>query len=159
MPYCPHSNGQVESINQILKTMLQLMIDHHKTNWHHMLLSTLWAYRKTATSFTPFNLVHGIELDIPIDYEIPTLHSALNLLLDTSPLEQRLLHLNHLNEDHHASLQHNEAHKVCIKSHFDQQVHPRTFSSRHLILTFDVAKDKNLGPDKFLPLWHALEKI
>ena len=101
-PYYLQYNGQVEAINHVLKTMLQRMLDHHKTNWHHMLFSTLWAYRiatKTATSFTPFHLVHGIESVIPIECEIPTLHSTLNLLLDTPPLEQCLLHLENLNED------------------------------------------------------------
>jgi transposase InsO family protein len=33
-PYYPHANGQVESINYILRTMLQRMVGKHKSNWH-----------------------------------------------------------------------------------------------------------------------------
>jgi hypothetical protein len=62
-PYYPQSNGQVEAVNKVLKTMLQRTVNKHKTNWHHMLFSALWAYRtavKIATGFTPFHLVHGV---------------------------------------------------------------------------------------------------
>lgn len=87
-PYYPQANGQLEAINHVLKTMLQCMIDYHKTNWHHMLFLALWAYQtatKTTTAFTPFHLVHGIESVIPIECDIPTLHTILNLLPNTPP--------------------------------------------------------------------------
>lgn len=88
-----------------------------------MLISVLWAYwttTKTTIGFTPFHLIHGIESVIPIECEILTLQMVLNVLPDITPLEQRLLHLEHLNEDWWASLQHEEAHKVRTKAHFDQ---------------------------------------
>ena len=68
-PYYPQSNGQFEAVNKVLKTMLQRMVNKHKTNWHHMLFSMLWDYRttvKNATSFTPFHLVHEVEATLPI---------------------------------------------------------------------------------------------
>ena len=67
--YYPQGNGQVKAVNKILKTILQRTVDRHKSNWHHMLFPALWAYRtstKTATSFTPFHLVHGVESVLPI---------------------------------------------------------------------------------------------
>ena len=56
-PYYLQANRQVESINRVLKTMLQWMVGTHKSNWHVQLFSALWAYRtstKTTTAFTPF---------------------------------------------------------------------------------------------------------
>jgi hypothetical protein len=103
-----------EAVNKVLKTMLQRTVNKHKTNWHHMLFSALWAYRtavKTATGFTPFHLVHGVEETLPIECEIPTLRTAIELLPDTAPMEQRLLNLESLDEDHRSSLQNNEAAK------------------------------------------------
>ena len=44
MPYYPQANGQVEAINKVLKTMLRWMVGDHKSNWHHILFSALWAY-------------------------------------------------------------------------------------------------------------------
>jgi hypothetical protein len=82
--------------------MLQRMVNKHKTNWHHMLFSTLWDYCtaiKMATGFTPFHLVHGVEATLPIECKIPTLHTAIELLLDTAPMEQHLMNLESLDED------------------------------------------------------------
>jgi transposase InsO family protein len=113
-PYYPQSNGQVEAVNKVLKTMLQRMVNKHKTNWHHMLFSALWAYcttMKTTTSFTPFHLVHGVEATLPIECEILTLHTAIELLPNTAPMEQRFLNLESLDEDCRSSLQNNQAAK------------------------------------------------
>ena len=33
-PYYPQANGQVESTNHVLKTMLQRMVGKYKSNWH-----------------------------------------------------------------------------------------------------------------------------
>jgi transposase InsO family protein len=113
-PYHPQSNGQVEAINKFLKTMLQRTINKHKTNWHHILFLALWAYCttvKTATGFTPFHLVHGVKATLPIECEIPTLHTAIKILPNTTPMEQLLLNLESLDEDYRSSLQNNEAAK------------------------------------------------
>jgi hypothetical protein len=90
------------SINKVLKTMLQRTVDKHKTNWHHMIFPSLWAYRttvKTTTCFTPFHLVHDIESILPIECEIPTLRTTIELFPNTPPLEKRLLALESLDED------------------------------------------------------------
>ena len=95
-PYYPQANGQIEVVNHILKTMLQRMIDHQKTNRPLMLFSTLWAYRiatKTTIGFTPFHPVHDVESIIPIECKIPTLHTILDILPNTTPLEQCFLQL------------------------------------------------------------------
>ena len=47
-PYYPQATGQVEAINKVLKTMLRQMVGDHKSNWHHILFSALWAYRTSV---------------------------------------------------------------------------------------------------------------
>jgi hypothetical protein len=67
-----------------------------------MLFSALWVYHtvvKKTTGFTPFHLVHGVETTLPIECEIPTLHTAIELLPNIAPMEQRLLDLESLDED------------------------------------------------------------
>jgi hypothetical protein len=94
--------------------MLQRTVNKHKTNWHHMLFSALWAHRmtvKNASSFTLFHLVHGIEATLPIECEIPTLCTTIELLPGTTPMEQRLLNLESLDDDCRSSLHNNHVAK------------------------------------------------
>ena len=66
---------------------------------------------KTATGFTPFQLVYGLKSVFPIECEIPSLKLVVELLPDTSSLEERLLHLEHLDEQRRDAAMMNEAHK------------------------------------------------
>jgi transposase InsO family protein len=86
-PYYPQANGQVEAINKVLKTMIQRMVWENKTSWHLQLFSTLWAYRtsvKTATGFTSFQLIYGLEVVLPIECKIPSLKLKVELFPHTS---------------------------------------------------------------------------
>ena len=86
-PYYPQANGQVEAINKVLKTMLRWMVGDHKSNWHHILFFPLWDYQtsvKIATGFTPFQLVYGLKVVLPIQFYIPSLQLAIELLPYTS---------------------------------------------------------------------------
>ena len=66
-----------------------------------MLFSALWAYQtfiKSATGFTPFRLVYGVEAILPIECEIPSLKLAFELLPNTYAEEEHLLYLMQLDE-------------------------------------------------------------
>ena len=98
-PYYPQANGQVEAINKVLKTILRQIVGDHKSNWHYVLFSALWAYCnyvKIATGFTPFQLVYGLEAVLPIQCQIPSLQLAVELLPYTSVEEEIFLYLNNL---------------------------------------------------------------
>jgi hypothetical protein len=104
----------VEAVNKSLKTIKQRTIDSAKSNWHLMLYSALWAYRtsiKTSISFSHFQLIYGLEAVLPIECQIPSLKFTVQLLPDTSPLEEWLLYLEQLNEQHCDAALPNEAHK------------------------------------------------
>ena len=67
-----------------------------------MLFSALWAYRtlvKTSTGFTPFQLVYGLEVVLPIECEIPSLQLAIELLPATSKEEKHFLYSAQLDEN------------------------------------------------------------
>ena len=53
---------------------------------------------KTTMGFSPFQLVHGVEAVTPIECEISSLKIAIHVLPDTTELEERLVHLEHLDE-------------------------------------------------------------
>ena len=117
-PYYPQANGQVESINCVLKTMFQRMVGVHKSNWHIQLFSVLWAYQtsaKTAIGFTPFQLIYGLEAVLLIECEIPSLCLTVELLPHTTEDEQHLLYMSHLDEIRRDVMLANESHKKRIK--------------------------------------------
>ena len=116
-----------------------------------MLYPALWAYQtsiKTTTGFTPFQLVYGMESIFPIECEIPSLKLDVELLPETSSLEERILHLEHLDEQRQDVAKINEAHKKRVKTQYDKVVRPRVFTEGDLVLVYDQDKD-TLGVDKF----------
>jgi hypothetical protein len=120
-----------------------------------MLYSALWSYLtsvKTTIGFSPFQLVYGLEAVLPIECQIPSLKLALQLLLDTSPLEERLVYLEKLNEKHRDASLANEAHKHKVKCQYDRFFHPHIFSESNLVLVYDQDKDPP-GGGIFKPMW------
>ena len=121
-----------------------------------MLFLALWAYRtsvKTSTGFTPFQLIYGFEVVLPIKCEIPSLQIAIELLPTTSEEKKRLLYLAQLNENRRDAALAIETHAKRIKAQYDRNVTPRNFSEGDLVLLYDQANDK-LGARKFVPMWH-----
>ena len=144
-------------MNKSLKSILQQTITQSKTNWHIMLYPALWAYRtvvKTTTSFSPYQLVHGVDSVSLVECEIPSLKLAIELLLDTSPLEEYLVHLEKLDEQRRDALVALEVNKRRVKVQYYKSIHPRRFSEGDLVLLWDQAKEP-LGAGKFNPMWHG----
>ena len=110
--------------------MIRRIIGIHRSNWHNMLFSVLWAYRtsvKTSTGFTPLQLVYSLEAVLPIECEIPSLQMAIELLPATSEEEIRLLYLAQLDENHCDAALAIESHAKHIKAQYDRNVNPRIF--------------------------------
>ena len=137
--------------------MLRRMVGDHKSNWNLTLFFTLWAYTtsfKTTTSFTPFQLVYGIEVVLPIKCKIPSLKLAVELLPNTSTEEEIFLYLTNLYETRRTSSLANEAHKKCIKAQYDKSIQPHVFNEGDLVLTYDQRHAK-LGKGKFESMWYS----
>ena len=109
---------------------------------------------KTITSFTLFQLAYGLESIFPIECEIPSLKLVFELLPDTSSLEERLLHLEHLDEQHRDAATMNEVHKKWVKVQYDKVVKPRVFSEGDLVLVYAQEKDA-LREWKFKSMWYG----
>ena len=92
-----------------------------------MLYLALWAYRtvvKTAMGFSPCQLAHGVESILPIECEIPSLKLAVELLPDTSLLEECLVHLEQLDEQCRDALVALEVNKHRVKVQYDKSIRP-----------------------------------
>ena len=127
-----------------MKTILKCTINAACSNCHVILYPTLWAYHtnlKTATGFSPFQLIHEVEAFTPIECEILSLKIVIHVLHDTTELEERLLHLEHLNEQRRDALTTNKAHKNRVKNQYDKSVKPQVFFEGDLVLLWDQDKE------------------
>ena len=116
------------------------MARDHKSNWHHIIFSALWAYQtsvKIAIGFMPFQLVYGHEVVLPIQCQIPSLQLVVELLPDTSVEEERFVYLNNLDETRRDAALANEAHKKGVKVQYAKFVQPHVFNKGDLVLTYD----------------------
>lgn len=81
--YYPQANGQAESSNKILLKIIRKIVSENKYDWDQKLDSALWAFRtafKVSIGFTPFKLVYGLEAVVPMEYLVPSLRIAADLL-------------------------------------------------------------------------------
>ena len=78
-PYRPQVNGAVEAVNKNIKRILAKTLENYK-DWVDYLQFALWGYRTTArtsTGVTPYSLVYGCEVVLPVKVEIKSLRALL----------------------------------------------------------------------------------
>ena len=86
-PYHPQANGQVESTNKVIESILTKTVKSHRRDWANRLLEALWAYCTTwrnTTGFSPCDLVYGKSVVFPIEFEIKTLKMTTEVNLDVT---------------------------------------------------------------------------
>ena len=99
-PYHPQANGQVESTNKVLENILTKIVASHQRDWVERLPEALWEYKTTwrnTTGYSPYELVYGKNPLFPIEFEVKTLITALEVCLNlTATQKHRLEQLNEL---------------------------------------------------------------
>ena len=78
-PYHAQTNGQVECMNQTIIHMIGKLEEDKKACWSKHLPELLMAYNathSTVTGYSPYYLLFGRRLRIPVDYLFPTLRDS-----------------------------------------------------------------------------------
>eukprot|EP00253_Pinus_taeda_P016593 PITA_16593 len=81
-PYHPQENGQVESTNKVLERIITKTVHLHRRDWAEGLPEALWAYRTTwrnTIGHSPYELVYGKEVLLPIEFQVKTFKMAVQL--------------------------------------------------------------------------------
>ncbi|MCO5570889.1 hypothetical protein L7F22_024618 [Adiantum nelumboides] len=93
-PYYPKRNGQAESSNKTIKTIMTNVVQEEPHSWDEKLQTALWAYRtayKVTTRMTPFRILYGIEAVVQLEFAIPTLRMAEKYNMDFSTVLKAIL--------------------------------------------------------------------
>ena len=72
----PAANSLVEAFNKIINKLLKKFISKSQCDWDEKLCECLWAYHttlRTLTKATPFSLMHGCEVMLSLEIQIPSL--------------------------------------------------------------------------------------
>ena len=100
--YYPQGNGQEEASNKAILKILHRTVSKSGRDWHLQINPALWAYRtsiRTPTGATPFALVYGEDVVLPIEVKIPTLRISIKgLITDDDYRISRIQELVLLNE-------------------------------------------------------------
>eukprot|EP00253_Pinus_taeda_P005959 PITA_05959 len=90
-PYHPQANGQVESTNKVLEGIITKIVHLHRRDWEERLLEALWAHRTTwrnTIGHSPYELVYGKEVLLPIEFQVKTFMMAVQLGMDLSEAQK-----------------------------------------------------------------------
>ncbi|XP_015072546.1 uncharacterized protein LOC107016654 [Solanum pennellii] len=74
--YNAPAKGLAEIFNKTLGNLLKKVVAKNKRDWHERVGEGLWAYSttfRTATQATPFSLLYGIEVVLPLEKKISSL--------------------------------------------------------------------------------------
>jgi transposase InsO family protein len=75
-PYYAQANGQAKASNKVLIKIIKKRIKDNPRRWHEKLSKALWAHRTSrhgATKVTPFELVYGQEVVLPVEIGLQSL--------------------------------------------------------------------------------------
>ena len=136
-PYRPKMNGAVEAANKNIKKIIQKMVVTYK-DWHEMLPFALHGYRtsvRTSTGATPFSLVYGMEVVLPVEVEIPSMRVLMEAkLTEAEWVQSRYDQLNLIEEKRLTAMCHGQLYQQRMKKAFDRKVKPRVFREANLVL-------------------------
>eukprot|EP00253_Pinus_taeda_P032465 PITA_32465 len=163
-PYHLQENGQVESTNKVLGNIMTKTVQMNRKDWSEKLRDALWAYRitwKNTTGFSPYQLVYGKEVLLPIEFQIHTYKLAAELGLDLSEAQQqRIMELNRLDEHHQQAIEHTTLVQQQRMKWHDKFIKNKTFHKGDWALLFD-SKFKDFKA-KFTTHWlgpYEIEEI
>jgi transposase InsO family protein len=84
-PFHPQGNGQVESTNKVIEVILTKIVQLHHKDCIDRFPEALWDYRTTwrnTTGHTPYELVYGKHVFLPIEFQVKTFRTAMQLGMD-----------------------------------------------------------------------------
>jgi transposase InsO family protein len=149
--YHPQTNGQAETSNRQLKSILNKTIEKGGKDWSNKLDGALWAYRmafKTPIGMTPYLFIYGKACHLPVELE----HKAywaieeMNLDLDATVVKRRI-QISELEELRLKAYENASIYKERIKRWYDKILKKKEIKEGDKVLLYN-SRFKTFGKGK-----------
>ena len=130
-------NDAIKAANKNVKKFIAKATEIYK-DWHEKLPFALHAYRtgvRTSTGATPYSLVYGMKVVLPIEVEIPSLRVLKEVELEkTEWIQARYEQLNLVKEKRIRAICHGQLYQKRMMRAHDKKIRPRHFQEGELVL-------------------------
>jgi hypothetical protein len=160
------ANGQAESSNRMLISLIKKKISDHPRHWHKVLSKALWAHRISkhhATKVSPFELVYAYEQEVVLPMEISlnvvrlarkndlVVENYYNLMMDNidAVTDKRLVALEEIEKD-----------KIMVAKAYNKKVKAKSFQVGDLVWkTVLPLRSREQKVGKWSPSWEGPYRI
>ena len=111
-------------------TILKKTIGNNNKSWDRKIKYALWADRitkKSATEKTPFELVYGLTVSLPIYLQLPTMKMLQEYEMEEDSVPNRINHIIEIDENRRKALDDSIRNQDKIKRTFDKSSRTRSF--------------------------------
>jgi hypothetical protein len=154
--YHTQTNGQAETSNRQLKSILNKTIEKGCKDWSKKLNGALWAYRttfKTQIGMTPYQFIYGkaCHLTVELEHKAYWAIKEMNLDLDAAVVKRRI-QISELVEMRLKVYENASLYKERIKRWHDKRLKKKEFKEGDKVLLYN-SRFKTFGKGKLQRKW------
>lgn len=137
-------------------TIIKKSVGDNKKSWDSKIKFALWANRitkKSATGKSPFELVYGLDVTLPIHLKLSVYQLLQDFSSNQDMVQNRINQLIELDESRRKALDKTIENQEKLKRSFDKSTKPRPFKIGDTVLLWDKRRQKPGKHGKFDSLW------
>jgi hypothetical protein len=159
-PYYAQANGQAEASNKVLIKIIKKRIKDNPRRWNKKLSKAMWAHRTSrhgATKVTPFELVYGQEVVLPVEVSLQNLRITGQDYLSAKEYTELMMDkVDKAAESQLKALEEIEMEKVKISKAYNKRVVEKSFQVGDLVWKTILSLGTRSGKfGKWLPSWEG----
>jgi hypothetical protein len=163
-PYYAQANGSAKSSNKTLIKFIKKKIEDNPRRWHEVLSKALWTHRISrhgATKVTPFDLVYGQEVVLPVEVNLATYRLAKQNELSTVDYHDSMMdNIDEVTDKRFQTLKEIEKDKIRVARPYNKKVKLQSYQVGDLVWKTILpigTKDHKFG--KWSPSWEGPHTI
>jgi hypothetical protein len=163
-PYYAQANGRAESSIKTLVKLIKKKIEDNLRRWHEILSEALWAHRISihgATKVTPFELVYGKEVVLPVEVNLGAYRLAKQNNLNVGSYYALMMdNIDEVTNKRMEALGEFENDKRRVARAYNKKVKAKSFQVGDLVWKKILpigSKSNKFG--KWSPSWEGLYKV